>query len=202
MAKKKATTRTAKATKELWKAAAGKDFKMRPLLRERDSSEDRVEVDGKAASAQAAAAKQRLAAIEALSGPAAGGFTGPTAPVVGSRNWTPLGPLAIPNGQTYTIARVNVSGRVTGIAIDPTDTRRIYIGTAQGGVWKTVDAGVNWAPMSDNEASLAIGAVTLDPNDAQVVYAGTGEGNFSGDSYYGLGVLKSTNGGATWTLQG
>ncbi len=92
MAKKKATTRTAKATKALWKEAAGKSFKLRPLLRELDSSEDRVEVDGKAAGGQVEAAQQRLAAIAALSGPAAGGFTGPTAPVVGSRNWTPAAP--------------------------------------------------------------------------------------------------------------
>lgn len=199
MAKKKAT----RASKALWKEAAGKRFRMRPLLRELDSSEDRVEVaGGKAESSAVRAAQHRLEAIEGLGQPAAGGFTGPTAPVVGTRNWTALGPLAIPDGQTYTDARVNVSGRVTDIAIDPTDPRTIYIGAAQGGVWKTTDGGVNWTPMSDNEASLAIGALVLDPNDSQTIYAGTGEGNFSGDSYYGLGVLKSANGGVTWTLQG
>ncbi|NUN02361.1 MAG: hypothetical protein HUU41_14705, partial [Bryobacteraceae bacterium] len=199
MAKKKAT----RASKALWKEAAGKRFRMRPLLRELDSSEDRVEVaGGKAESSAVRAAQHRLEAIEGLGQPAAGGFTGSTAPVVGTRNWTALGPLAIPDGQTYTDARVNVSGRVTDIAIDPTDPRTIYIGAAQGGVWKTTDGGVNWTPMSDNEASLAIGALVLDPNDPQTIYAGTGEGNFSGDSYYGLGVLKSTNGGVTWTLQG
>lgn len=120
----------------------------------------------------------------------------------GASNWTPLGPLAIPNGQTYGGARVLVTGRVTAIAIDPAAPDTIYLGTAQGGVWKSVDAGASWKPLTDNEISMAIGALAIDPSNSQVIYAGTGEGNFSQDSYYGLGVLKSANGGATWTLQG
>ena len=54
----------------------------------------------------------------------------------------------------------------------------------------------------DNEASLAVGALAMDPDDHQILYAGTGEGNFSLDSYYGVGVFKTTNGGSTWTLTG
>jgi photosystem II stability/assembly factor-like uncharacterized protein len=126
----------------------------------------------------------------------------PVAPTAGANNWVPLGPTAIPNGQTYGGARVLVTGRVTAIAIDPANHQVIYIGTAQGGVWKTADGGTHWQPCSDNEASLAIGALALDPSNSQIVYAGTGEGNFSGDSYYGAGVLRSTNGGASWTLLG
>jgi photosystem II stability/assembly factor-like uncharacterized protein len=122
----------------------------------------------------------------------------PTTPVAGSSNWTLLGPMAIPFGQTYGGARVLVSGRVTCVAIDPTAADTIYLGTAQGGVWKSTDNGTTWEPKTDNENSMAIGALALDPNSPQIVYAGTGEGNFSGDSYYGLGILKSTNGGATW----
>jgi hypothetical protein len=125
-----------------------------------------------------------------------------TPAAAGASNWTPMGPLAIPNGQTYGGTRVLVTGRVTSIAIDPTAPDTVYVGTAQGGVWKTVDAGGSWAPLTDNEVSLAIGAIALDPANPQIVYAGTGEGNFSQDSYYGLGVLRSSNGGATWTLQG
>ncbi len=107
--------------------------------------------------------------------------------------------MAIPFGQTYGGARVLVSGRVTSIAIDPTAADTIYLGTAQGGVWKSTDNGATWAPKTDNENSLAIGALALDPNSPAIVYAGTGEGNFSGDSYYGVGILKSTDGGTTWT---
>ena len=106
--------------------------------------------------------------------------------------------MAIPNGQTYSAARVLVSGRVTGIAIDPTAPDTIYLGTAQGGVWKSTNNGVTWEPKTDNEVSLAVGALALDSNSSQTVYVGTGEGNFSGDSYYGLGILKSTDGGTTW----
>jgi len=110
-----------------------------------------------------------------------------------------MGPTAIPKGQTYSAARVLVTGRITAIVVDPVDTNIIYIGTAQGGVWKTTDGGLNWAPKSDNEVSLAIGALAMDPSNRLILYAGTGEGNFSGDSYYGNGILKTTDGGNMWT---
>jgi photosystem II stability/assembly factor-like uncharacterized protein len=121
------------------------------------------------------------------------------APVSGVSNWVQLGPTAIPNGQTYGGVRVLVTGRVTSIVIDPTSPNTIYCGTAQGGVWKTSDGGQNWIATSDNEVSLAIGALAMDPSNHLVLYAGTGEGNFSGDSYYGSGLLKTTNGGSSWT---
>ncbi|HEY1248674.1 MAG TPA: hypothetical protein VGE97_06785, partial [Nitrososphaera sp.] len=123
------------------------------------------------------------------------------APTPGTSNWVQLGPMAIPNGQTYSAARVLVTGRVTSIVIDRTNTNIIYIGTAQGGVWKTSDGGLNWTTTTDNQISLAIGALAIDPNNHLVLYAGTGEGNFSGDSYYGNGILKTTDGGLIWTLQ-
>jgi len=116
----------------------------------------------------------------------------------GASNWVQLGPTAIPNGQTYSSARVLVTGRVTSIVVDPVSTNTIYIGTAQGGVWKTTDGGLSWLPKTDNEVSLAIGSLVMDPGNHLVLYAGTGEGNFSGDSYYGNGILKSTDGGNTW----
>jgi photosystem II stability/assembly factor-like uncharacterized protein len=156
-------------------------------------------------------AEMRLAALEESRGmpnadagapimmaPAMGGPE-MVAPVSGVSNWVQLGPTAIPKGQTYSAARVLVTGRVTGIVVDPVATNTIYCGTAQGGVWKTTDGGKNWVAKSDNEVSLAIGALALDPGNHLTIYAGTGEGNFSGDSYYGNGVLKSTNGGSSWT---
>jgi photosystem II stability/assembly factor-like uncharacterized protein len=139
-----------------------------------------------------------MAMTGALPAAAPGGIA-MVAPVAGTSNWVQLGPTAIPNGQTHSAARVLVTGRVTAIVVDPTDTDVIYIGTAQGGVWKTIDGGLNWSPKSDHEVSLAIGALAMDPSDHLILYAGTGEGNFSGDSYYGNGVLKTTDGGNTWT---
>jgi photosystem II stability/assembly factor-like uncharacterized protein len=139
-----------------------------------------------------------VAKTQALSATAPGGIE-MIAPVSGVSNWVQLGPTAIPQGQTYSPTRVLVTGRVTAIVVDPTNTNIIYIGTAQGGVWKTTDGGLNWAPKTDNEVSLAIGALAMDPSNHLVLYAGTGEGNFSGDSYYGNGVLQTSNGGASWT---
>jgi len=139
-----------------------------------------------------------MATRRALSAAAPGGIA-MVAPVVGSSNWVQLGPTVIPNGQTHTAARVLVTGRITAIVVDSTNTNIIYLGTAQGGVWKTIDGGLNWSPKSDNEVSLAIGALAMDPSNHLILYAGTGEGNFSGDSYYGNGVLKTIDGGDTWT---
>ena len=107
--------------------------------------------------------------------------------------WSPLGPQPISG---------SYSGRVTALAIDPRDSRVAYLGGAQGGVWKTTDGGANWKPLGDQQCSLAIGSIALDPVNPDIVYAGTGEQNFSGDSYYGCGVLRSTDGGTTWTQLG
>jgi photosystem II stability/assembly factor-like uncharacterized protein len=134
----------------------------------------------------------------ALSAAAPGGIE-MVAPVAGTSNWVQLGPTAIPEGQTYGGVRVLVTGRVTAIVIHPTNPNIIYLGTAQGGVWVTTNGGLSWAPTSDHEVSLAIGALVMDPSNSQILYAGTGEGNFSGDSYYGNGILKTINGGASWT---
>jgi photosystem II stability/assembly factor-like uncharacterized protein len=124
------------------------------------------------------------------------------APVGNISNWVQLGPTAIPHGQTNSGARVLVTGRVTSILIDPDNSDVIYCGTAQGGVWRSDNRGRTWVPKCDDEISLAIGALAMDPTDHLILYAGTGEGNFSGDSYYGSGLLKTVNGGQGWTLLG
>jgi photosystem II stability/assembly factor-like uncharacterized protein len=90
------------------------------------------------------------------------------------------------------------AGRVTALAIDPANTNVIYMGGAEGGIWKSTNGGETWMPLGDRQVSLAIGAIAIDPNNSNTIYAATGEANFSGDSYYGAGILKSTDGGATW----
>ena len=110
--------------------------------------------------------------------------------------WTPIGPkpitgFGLPN-----------SGRLNSIAIHPTNPEVIFVGGAQGGVWKTINGGASWAALTDTQCSLAMGSVVLDPSNPDIIYAGTGEQNFSGDSYYGCGVLKSVNGGQSWTETG
>lgn len=136
-------------------------------------------------------------------------------PINAASSWIPLGPTAIPNGEPISRAAaptgIFVTGRLTAIAIDQNDSQTIYVGAAMGGVWKTTDGGGTWSPMSDSSPSLAIGAIALDPTNSNVLYAGTGEGNHyygGGDlqlpwnNYAGVGLLKSTDAGATWSLLG
>ena len=92
-----------------------------------------------------------------------------------------------------------VAGRVTALAVDPVNSKVVYAGTADGGVWKTTDGGVHWTPMTDKQPSLSVGSIAIDPSNHSTIYVGTGEENFSADSYFGAGILKSTNGGSSWT---
>src|SRR3989449_2005486 len=129
--------------------------------------------------------------------PLATDFPGPSA-------WTSIGPQPInvaPGVFPFNGSPSN-SGRVAALAVDPRNPDVAFLGAAAGGVWKTIDAGLNWPPLTDNQPSLSIGSLAIDPTNSSIIYVGTGEQNFSGDSYSGAGVLKSTDGGTTWTQQG
>ena len=124
--------------------------------------------------------------------------------------WVPLGPMPLASDATGngTQDYHQVSGRATAVAIDPADStgNTVYIGGAQSGVWKSTNAAnptansVSWAPLTDGQATLSIGAIAIQPGDSAVVLAATGEADNSGDSYFGLGILRSADAGATWTL--
>jgi HYDIN/CFA65/VesB family protein len=101
-------------------------------------------------------------------------------------SWTWLGPG-------------NVGGRIRAIAIHPTDTDTMWIGSVAGGIWKTTNAGASWAPVDDFMANLAVTSLILDPQNSSIMYAATGEGFFNVDALRGAGIFKSTNGGTTWT---
>src|SRR6266850_1406123 len=158
-------------------------------------------------------ADRRLAAIDESRRIAPLHETNLTPATPGGSNWVELGPTAVPNGQTYGGSRVLVSGRITEIVQDPLAASIIYASAARGGVWKTTDGGQTWTPMSDNTESLAIGALAISKSNPKVLYAGTGEGdiyyyrliadlNSVNAAYEGVGVLKTIDGGTTWTLQG
>lgn len=110
-----------------------------------------------------------------------------------SNPWTLLGPRPIV--YEYWSGDDDASGRVVSIAPHPTDPDIVYIASASGGVWKTVDGGVSWQPMSDELASLNHGAITLHPNDPDTVYVGTGE--YTTGSL-GDGLFRSTDGAVNW----
>ncbi|HTQ10943.1 MAG TPA: hypothetical protein VMI31_12785, partial [Fimbriimonadaceae bacterium] len=94
----------------------------------------------------------------------------------------------------------NTAGRNRAIVVNPTNTSIMYQAACGGGVWKTTDGGATWNPVSDEFASLAMGCLAMDPNNSNILYAGTGEGYFNGDALSGVGIYKTTDGGATWTL--
>ena len=96
----------------------------------------------------------------------------------------------------------NIGGRVDVLTMSPTDQNIIYAGATNGGVFKTTDGGVNWNPIFDDQPYLAIGAITLDPENESIIYVGTGDRNFTGVSFIGNGVYKSTDAGSTWTSMG
>ena len=131
----------------------------------------------------------------------------PLAPIV----WTPAGPAPLASDATGDGQQDYnwVSGRATTVLIDPADgsANTVLIGGAYGGLWKSTNAGskssnpasVTWQPLIDDQPTLAVGAIAQQPGNSRVILVGTGETNSSGDSYYGLGILRSSDGGATWT---
>jgi hypothetical protein len=111
--------------------------------------------------------------------------------------WSSIGPTPTTGG-TFS----PVTGRITTIAVDPSDSTgsTVLIGGAQGGIWRSTDAGVTWTAVGDQNASLAMGSIAFAPSTPGTVYAGTGEQASIGfDIYYGAGVLKSIDHGQTWT---
>jgi hypothetical protein len=119
-----------------------------------------------------------------------------TGQAVSTPVWASIGPTPTTGGVFSP-----VTGRVTTTAVDPSDAsgNTALIGGAQGGIWRTTDAGATWTAVGDQNPSLAMGSIAFAPSQPTTVYAGTGEQASIGfDIYYGAGVLKSTNGGLTW----
>lgn len=110
--------------------------------------------------------------------------------------WTPLGPSPIAHDYWSTGP---AAGRVSAVIVDPRDGDVAYIAAAQGGVWKTLNAGTSWTPLTDGLTSLASGALAFDPRDPDVIWYGTGEQHYSGDSFYGDGLFRSDDAGASWS---
>ncbi len=108
-----------------------------------------------------------------------------------SSDWALVGPL-------------NTGGRITDVAISPINDDILYVGAATGGIFKSINRGVDWEPIFDEMAKPSIGDLVIAPSNAQKLYVGTGEANGSATdgAYFGNGVYSSDNGGATWNHLG
>ncbi len=95
----------------------------------------------------------------------------------------------------------NIGGRVTALAVVPGGLT-VYLGSANGGLFRSNDAGVNWTSIFDGEFAFSIGALALDPTDPNTVYCGTGEANSAVDTYDGSGLYRTTDGGTSWQYVG
>lgn len=118
---------------------------------------------------------------------------------------SPLATLA--EGLTFrNVGPFRTSAWVTEIAVPETPLRdhlyTIYAATRSGGLWKTSNNGVTWAPISDSVGAAAVGAVALSPSNPDHVWMGTGANDLARSSYSGTGVYKSTDAGRTWTFAG
>jgi hypothetical protein len=110
--------------------------------------------------------------------------------IIQAGNWTELGPLTWNRTSSWNPG----TGRIAAFAVHASNESIIYVGSPGGGLWKTINGGTTWQPLTDNNALwMSIFSLTIDPTNQNIVYAGTSGSN---------GLLKSTNAGATWALTG
>jgi photosystem II stability/assembly factor-like uncharacterized protein len=100
------------------------------------------------------------------------------------------------------IGPANPGGRIDDIAVVESDPRIMYVGTAAGGVFKTVNGGITWTPVTDRLPNSSVGDIAIAPSDPSIVYIGMGEANNRQSSSWGNGVYKSMDAGKTWTHLG
>lgn len=112
--------------------------------------------------------------------------------------WEFIGPVKLPVPYRQYYGQGFTSGRVNGLAFDPTNPSTIYLASAGGGAWKTTDKGQTWTPLSDNWDNTKTSSVAVDPTTSTTVYVGTGDFD-GGVGVYGFGIMKSIDGGSHWS---
>lgn len=107
------------------------------------------------------------------------------------------------NSSVWTLAGpTNIEGRITTIAVHPSNPQIVYTGTANGGLWKSTNFCQSWTSVFDDQNTSSIGTVAIDPANPEIIYCGTGESNSLRSYYPGTGIYKSINGGLNWTFIG
>ena len=114
----------------------------------------------------------------------------------------PLDTINIDGLKWRSIGPSLTSGRISDIAVNPNNPFEYYVASSAGGVWKTINSGIDYVPIFDKEGSYSIGCITIDPNNSNVVWVGTGENNNQRSVSYGDGIYKSLDGGKTWKNMG
>jgi len=100
------------------------------------------------------------------------------------------------------IGPAGMSGRVTAIDVVLSNPDIMYVGTASGGLWKSISGGIQWEPIFDHEVTASIGAVAIQQSNPSVIWVGTGEGNPRNSLNGGYGIYKSLDGGKSWKSMG
>lgn len=106
------------------------------------------------------------------------------------------------NMKPRAIGPAGMSGRITTIDALADNPDHIVIGSASGGVWKTINGGGEWAPLFDEQQTLNIGSVAIQQNNPSTIWVGTGEGNPRNSINIGEGIYKTIDGGKTWKMMG
>jgi len=123
-------------------------------------------------------------------------------------SWTSLSPSVLPPSPDTT--SIHGMGRINCIAFHPVDTFTFYIGASQGGVWKTTDGGNSWVPLTDALPVMAVSDIAINPLNPDVIYVSTGDIEYVGyntiasgrATQFGIGLIKTTDGGSTWDTTG
>ncbi|HKZ03752.1 MAG TPA: hypothetical protein VJ180_16030 [Pyrinomonadaceae bacterium] len=136
-----------------------------------------------------AAAQESSAALQAEQTAAEDASRTPIERSLARLEWRSIGPA-------------NMGGRTADVEGVPGDPNIVYVATASGGLWKTINGGVTWKPIFERQGTISIGDIALAPGNPDVIWVGTGESNVRNSVSFGDGVYKSTDGGKTWLHMG
>ena len=176
----------------VWLAIGGCTVLAQTIGIQRPSEEDREKLTeeffGPRVAGSANPARDRVAAVREMRRMQSLRAAAPQA--ITDSSWASIGPRPITRGNFG-----NWSGRISAFAYDPRNVSRMYLGTANGGVWRSRNAGGSWDPVTDDMPSLAIGAIAVDPTNPDTVYAASGDPN----GFYGAGIYVTNDAGDTWS---